>query len=478
MTAALFPELAPAPPPPLAATPVPFSSYPETSSTDNDDPTPGRHRRRIVLPAGGRRPSRVDPAEDAAARMARSRMRDAVIDGLASVLSADPLSYPAWLRELLERVVAKGGLRLRRGEVVRRPDRTARDWLFDLLGDMAECDEVLAFREAQCGTYDVRPQSCKARVCPECERARAARLVRVFSALLADVPARDRSFLVLTLRSVPWGELAAGFDALAEHVVSLRRRPLVRGGRCRWRQRNGAPGHPCTHPEHPRSRALNADGTPNATGRNCPTFRHAAVRGGVTTLETTVNVDERTWHPHANLVLDAPFIAQAELADTWRAVTCPDRKHRRAGWCPASCDAGSPVVWIRQVDPDGVREAIKYVTKSSDLIDGDDPVQLLEFLLATRGRRMVQGFGSFFGVQIEDEDDGEEVVTLEVEVDGVFRAGQPVVRRYRLPRFCRQCGRDTLLDAGGCTYEPPVRAPRVDVRLRNGFPSWRPPPDG
>lgn len=469
MSAALFPELAPAPPPSLVATPVPFSSYPETSRVENDDP--GRTRRRVLVPRGRPRPSAMDPDEDRARRQADTRLRRDVVDALSALLAQPYGSYPEWLEDALGRVVAKGGRRMQHGELVRRPDRTARDWLFDLLGDMNACEEVLAFREAQCGAFDVRPQSCRSRVCPPCARRRAAQLVRVFSALVGEVPARRRSYFVPTIRNVPFGQLAEGFDRLGAAARSLRGRPLWRGGRCRARQRDGTPRHPCAGPYCSRWSTGR-----HRRDRNCPDFRHEPVHGGVIAYETTVNLEQRTWHPHANMVIDAPRIPQDELSVTWRALTCSDKRHRRAGWCPPDCDLGSPIVWIKQVDPQTVREAIKYVTKGTELISGEDPVQLLEFLLATRGRRMVQGFGSFFGVQLEDEEDPEPTVTLEVEVPGVFRAGQQVVRRYRLPRRCRQCGHDTLLPSGDVTYEPPVRALYVDVRLRNGFPSWRPPP--
>ena len=461
----------------------------------------------MVPAAGG--PSGKDPAEDAAEVAARARMRQDVEDALSALLAADETSFPGWLRAHFGRVVRRGGLRTSGGRAVRRPDLTGREWLFDLLGDMSLCEELLAFREAQCGYYDVRPQSCNARVCPDCERRRSARLVDAYSAVLADVPARRRSFGVLTLRNVPFGQLSAGFDRLAAGVVSLRRRPVMRGGRCRWRQRDGTPGHPCPHrrvcletspvdrcelachrgdcfhakgcltcAENLRGDPLECRHVPHRRDRNCPAFRHDKVDGGIAAYETTVNVAAREWHPHVNLVMDAPFIPQAELADTWRAVTCSDLKHRRAGWCPAGCDAGSFDVWIKQLHPDprALRETIKYVTKSTDLIEGDDPLQLVEFLFAVRGRRMIQGWGSFFGVKIEHED-VEETVTLEDPLPGVFRDGVQVVRRYRLPRFCHQCGRDTKLEGGGCTYEAPVgQVLRTDARLRNGYRMWRPPP--
>ncbi len=135
------------------------------------------------------------------------------------------------------------------------------------------------------------------------------------------------------------------------------------------------------------------------------------------------------------------------------------------------------MVWIKRVDPNTMREAVKYVTKATDLIEGDDPTQLVEFMLATRGRRMVQGFGTFYALELVDEEPtAVEAVTLSLNTGGFDSSGGPLVIRYRLPRFCRQCGRDTRLAGGECTYEPPVVIPRNEVRLQNGFATWRPAP--
>jgi hypothetical protein len=339
----------------------------------------------------------------------------------------------------------------------------ARLWLWQRAVAIAGCREVRAFREAQCGAYEVHPVSCKCRVCADCERARSARRMRAVSAIVEQVPAGSRSLLTLTIRNTV--ELRAGLAQLDRAFASLRRRPLFRGGRCRARRRDGRPMHPCAHPGHRRD-------------RNCPGFRHRAVAGGGRFDEVTFNLAARTWHPHAHLLLEAPYLPQQELADTWRAVTCTDPRHRRAGWCPAECDEGSPVVDIRAVDAGTVREAVKYVTKVAELVQGDDPVQLVEFMLATRGRRMVRGFGSFYGLDLVEEELPEgETVTMFVDTGEHTAEGRPIVTGYKLPRWCRQCGRDTRTD-DGCTYELPIVVPRVEVRLRNGSPTWRPPGRG
>lgn len=409
------------------------------------DEAPAR-RRRLLLPAVAIRHDRRDPAVAAADQAQRSALKRAASDALGAILGQTSPGQPI-------------------GELpVSDADRL---WLYRRAAALDTCQEVRAFREAQCGQYEVMPISCRVRVCPDCERVRAGRVVRIVSALLDQVPKRRRSFVVLTIRNMP--RLAPGLDRLQRGLASLRRRPIVRGGRCRWRTRDGRPGHPCSSTSCTRWTAGR-----HRADRNCPDYRHAAVEGGGAFYEVTYDVTRRLWHPHANLLLDAPYIAQAELADTWRAITCVDARHRRAGWCPAECTAGSSIVWIQRVDPGTVREAVKYVTKSADLIAGDDAAELVEFMLATRGRRMVQGFGSFYGLElVEDEPSARDTVSLAVDTGQHDSAGRAVVIRFRLPRLCRQCGRDT--QAGdGCTYEAPVIVPRDEVRLRNGFASWHP----
>jgi hypothetical protein len=410
-------------------------------------------RRRVFLPPRPIDPrNRQDPAENAVEAALRSTLKQSAADAINAVLRSISLGdgIPPGLGRLAEDDV--------------------RHWLFGRSVALDACQEVRAFREAQCGAYDVQPISCRCRVCPDCERTRSSRVVRETAAILEEVPANRRTFIVLTVRNT--ARLVDGFAVLDGGYTSLRRRPLFRGGRCRWRQRDGKPGHPCAGASCSRWAAGR-----HRADRNCPDFRHAPVLGGGRFDEVTYKVgDDRPWHPHANLLLDAPYLLQAELADTWRSNTCTDPKHRRAGWCPLECDAGSPVVWIQRVDPGTVREAVKYVTKAADLIDGDDPVQLVEFMLATKGRRMVRGFGTFFGLElVESEPIDEQTVTV-VVATGIFdREGTEVKIRYTLARYCRQCGKDTKTD-DGCTYEPPVLVPRIEARLRNGALSWRPPP--
>jgi hypothetical protein len=416
-------------------------------------------RRRVLIPTVSRRHRRDgrDPEAAAAEQAARDGLKQLASDAIRAVVG-----------QAIPDVTALGGIVLTSGR------RGLINWLWGQALALGDCKHMRAFREAQCGQHVVIPMSCQTRVCPDCSRARAERIVRAVGAILEQVDGRRRSFMTLTVRNT--ADLRDGFRALDRAFAALRGRPIFRGGRCRMRTRAGKPFHPCASTSCTRwGRGR------HRADRNCPDFRHRAVAGGARFDEVTFNLAARTWHPHAHLLLDAPYIDQHELADAWRAITCTDPHHRRAGWCPSECTAGSSVVDVRRVDPRTVREAVKYPTKVALLIAGDDPTQLVEFLVATRGRRMMRGFGSFYGVELLNEELPEpETVVKRVASGEHDHAGRPIFRRYTLPRFCPHCDRDTLTidldERKGCTYEDPFVVPRAHLRLRSGVLAWRPPP--
>ena len=304
-------------------------------SIRGNNPTRERHpstppragRRRVLLPTARRQRSRQNPDEAAVEQQLRDTLKGKAADAIAAVVGQTQAGDHI------------GGIELTDG-----PTGGNRRWLWRRGAALRDCRTMRAFREAQCGQYEVVPVSCRCRVCPDCERSRAARVMRVVAAILEQVPVDRRSFVVLTIRNMT--ELRAGLAALGRAYSSLRRRPLFRGGRCRWRTRDGRPGHPCSS-----SFCTRWTIGRHRRDRNCPDFRHKPVLGGGRFDEVTFNLKERTWHPHTNLLLDAPWLLRAELSDTWRAITCPDPAHRRAGWCPRECEgartwSGSNA-WIR-----------------------------------------------------------------------------------------------------------------------------------
>jgi NAD-dependent dihydropyrimidine dehydrogenase PreA subunit len=379
------------------------------------------------------------------------------------------------------------------------------------------CRGGSAFREASCGAYLVRPHSCHGRLCPDCERARSTRLVSRF-AELADKMGQPR-FWTLTVPNVPPGDLELGIDVLLDALAHLRRRAIFEGGPCRADHRAsafedvdtgvrhsfGREIGPCSHPRH--SRELAAAGTCRCARcieveivsdgyrvsvNGCPRCTHAPVAGGVYSLEVTWNPDRGDWHPHAHLLVDAPWIRWGEMRDAWRAVTCDAIRRaqmRRAGLvgripaCPHHADekglatdgcAGASVVWVEDVRGApgsearlaAIRETLKYVSKG--LLDnegrplpGVGPREIAELLLATRGRRLVSGWGSFRHVHDREDDKLDPVEYL---------VGPDVLPSMQgLPRRCPLCGGEAL-------WEPPISVRRTSCRPgRGGVLVWRPP---
>jgi len=113
------------------------------------------------------------------------------------------------------------------------------------------------------------------------------------------------------------------------------------------------------------------------------------VRGAVAVLEITFNRQERTWHPHINVIFDGSFIPKAKLDAAWLRAT---HGHGR-------------FTWIERVDDKTFYELLKYVTKLADFVDVPQAVEW--FLRGTRGRRFIRTYGSLYGFGFGDEDQEE-----------------------------------------------------------------------
>jgi hypothetical protein len=331
-----------------------------------------------------------------------------------------------------------------------------------VLGGMAHalhgCRGARAYRDAGCGAWIARPRSCRIRLCPDCERARAARLVGRL-AEIAGTMARP-VFWTFTIPNVPADDLAGGVDVLLDAFRALRRRAMFRGGKCR----------PVGSPDHV----------------------HRPVAGGVYALEVTWNGERRDWHPHVHTLMDAPYILWSEARDAWRAVTCdairkrarPDGVKGRLPRCEHRADReghpldgcrGASIVWVAAVKGEpgseerrkAVRETLKYTvggfTKDDgQLADGATGIDLGDLLLALRNRRLVAGWGTLRHVHDDDEDDED--------AGDVLRGPDVLPAHVGLPRICPVCRRVAMWDL-------PVDVPRrACIPQQGGHMVWRPPP--
>jgi hypothetical protein len=187
--------------------------------------------------------------------------------------------------------------------------------------------------------------SCSVRLCPFEMRTRSMRALHRFHSIIEGLP--QGKYVVLAERNAGLGELGKAVQHLFESLTRLRKMPIFRG-----------------------------------------------VRGAIVALEITYNRNvmepdfrgERLpWHPHLNVVLDAPFLPFEQLRDAWIQAT----------------EGRGRTAFIRGVDRGTANELLKYVTKLLDFIDVPDAVE--EFLDATHRRRFIRTYGSLYGLNIEDE---------------------------------------------------------------------------
>jgi hypothetical protein len=332
-------------------------------------------------------------------------------------------------------------------------------WLSARASAITTCRSVRAFRDAGCGAYLARPVSCRVRVCPDCERARAARLARRFAGLTLDM-ARP-IFWTFTVPNVAPDRLELGVDWLLESFRRLRRRAIFRGGPCR------------------------KVGAPAPAGDRC--LGHAPIAGGVYALEATWSAQRGDWHPHIHVLADAPYVRWAEMRDAWRAATCDairylEQHGGRVKRCAHRADElglaiggcrGASVVWVEAVkgapgSPErlaAVREVLKYtvggLVKSDGSLAGASVDRLGDLLIALRNRRLIAGWGTWRNVTDADLDD---------EAPDVLRGDDVWPALRGLPVACPSCGREAL-------WELPVDVPRRACYFaRDGTLRWRPPP--
>ncbi len=207
-----------------------------------------------------------------------------------------------------------------------------------LASKVAACHHT--FRGWRCNTgghsFAMAENSCSVRVCPHDSRRRSLILAARLEKFLVG---RDGlRYAVLAERNS--ADLAEGLASLWEGWTSLRRS-------VRWKRK---------------------------------------VKGCIVALEVTYNREERTWHPHLNVLMEGEYFPFEELNLAWIEAT----------------EGRGRTSFIRAADAGTVRELIKYVTKIADLLGNPDALD--EFLTAVFRKRLVRTYGSFFDMKVDDEE--------------------------------------------------------------------------
>ncbi len=238
-------------------------------------------------------------------------------------------------------------------------DRPGDGLLLDRWARLVEvCRVGRAVLERGCGVRIFKPQSCDVRLCPDCERARSARLVGRYDTVAGEMVAPKH--WTVGLPNVAPGGLRDSLAVLLDATAHLRRRAVMAGGPCGGAHRavafddvDQAVHHPagddvaaCSHPRHRRelaavgscrcARCVEVDvmrAGYRVTANGCPRCVHQPVRGGIYSIEVTWSPARppghpygykatADWHPHCHILMDAPWIVWSEMRDAWQEVTC------------------------------------------------------------------------------------------------------------------------------------------------------------
>lgn len=181
---------------------------------------------------------------------------------------------------------------------------------------------------------------CHNRHCEACARAKRARLVEGIRLVLLDAKARCR-FITLTLKCQPVPLL----DQLDRLLACFRR----------LRQR---------------------------------TWWKSTVTGGAFFVEIKLGANSGAWHVHLHLLVEGKWVDQKQLSSEWHAVT-----------------GDSYIVDVRSIAEDArvASYVAKYATKPLHSAVFLLPDKLDECIIAVRGRRLLNCFGSWKSLTLDDD---------------------------------------------------------------------------
>jgi len=258
-------------------------------------------------------------------------------------------------------------------------------------------------RHGPCGKLSFTPTSCDFPLCPMCQHRRSVRWFKSLEALIQNGKILEPKLVSLTIPNLVYLTPSV-VSAFGKAITQLRRRDVF-----------------------------------------------SDVRGGVRSIETTRNPRNGSWHLHAHVLIDSPFIphyAQTDLkyvgrswrvtkqlkrrtdiepvgpwevvkvhpglAREWTAVcqNFPESKSSRSDF-----DIDNPDHWyfvdIREANLKVAAEVAKYVAKGSQIVSAGAGA-LVDFLMAIKGRRMIQAFGLLESMHLDAEkgiidESGEEI---------------------------------------------------------------------
>lgn len=136
--------------------------------------------------------------------------------------------------------------------------------------------------------------------------------------------------------------------------------------------------------------------------------------GGLSFLEITLNPKSQLWHPHLHLLAQGRYIPQGLLSQIWHQLT-----------------GDSHIVDIRTVhNPDQAAVYVaKYAAKSCDTSVWSSPPHLVEAMLALRGKRTFNTFGTWTALglsKLPDDDTDWECVEPLYRVILRAQSGDPI----------------------------------------------------
>jgi hypothetical protein len=290
----------------------------------------------------------------------------------------------------------------------------------DLAEKVQNCHKT--FRGRRCDqnhTWAESQNSCSCRLCPHCSHRRAGVLGARVELLVQGK--EDLRYVVLAEGNSK--NLKSGIDSLYEAWTRLRRS-------VRWKRK---------------------------------------VKGCIAVFEVTYNENNATWHPHLNVLVEGDYFPFAELNLLWKKAT----------------KGKGQTTHIQQADEGTVRELLKYTFKIAErnedgelklILDGK--AVLDQYIAAVYGMRLVRTYGTFHGLQVEDEGAPEEqcpdcgskcIVDIgpiqhsQLSFDfakGVFRVACRPTKRDHALHFVRECPPPTY------STSPEAIAVAVEARRR------------